>query len=202
MKRLLSRLSLVCATVVLASATAAAQQQGSVVGRVTERASGQNIADATVLIVNTQRGSRTGEDGRYRIANVPAGTYQVRVNRIGYAAVTQNVTVTTGDATLDFRLEPTAVTIDEVVVSATGTAERKRENGNDVGIIKPSNEVLAASQNFTQVLSARTPGLIASANSGSVGTSARIRIRGANSISLSNDPLLIVDGVRVDNNTN
>ena len=159
MKRLLGRLSLVCATVVVASASAAAQQQGTIVGRVIERAGGQVISDATVALLNTQRAARTGEDGRYRIANVPAGTYQVRVNRIGYAAVTQSVTVASGEVTLDFRLEPTAVTIDEVVVSATGTAERKRENGNDVGIIKPSNEVLAASQNFTQVLSARTPGL-------------------------------------------
>src|SRR5437868_5730737 len=104
MTRLLGRLSLVCATVVLASATAAAQQQGAVVGRVIERASGQNISDATVMILNTQRGARTSDDGRYRIANVPAGTYQVRVNRIGYSAVTQSVTVGSGDATLDFRL--------------------------------------------------------------------------------------------------
>jgi TonB-dependent starch-binding outer membrane protein SusC len=201
MTRLLSRLSMVCAVVLLSSATAGAQQ-GVIVGRVTERTSGALISDATIVVLGTQRGARTADDGRYRIAGLPSGSYQVRVNRIGYAALTQSVTVATGDVTADFRLEPTAVTIDEVVVSATGGSERKRESGSDVGIIKPSTEVLASTENFTQVLAARTPGLIASSSSGSVGTSARIRIRGANSISLSNDPLLIVDGVRVDNNTN
>jgi TonB-dependent starch-binding outer membrane protein SusC len=201
MKRLLSSLSIVVASVVLHTAEVGAQQ-GAIVGRVLDKSGGGPITDASVLIVNTQRGARTGEDGRYRIAGIQPGTYQVRVNRIGYGAMTQSATVSSGDVTVDFRLEPTAVTIDEVVVSATGTSERKRESGSDVGIIKPTNEVLASTQNFTQVLAARTPGLIASSASGSVGTSARIRIRGANSISLSNDPLLIVDGVRVDNNTN
>ena len=201
MKRLLSSLSIVCATMLLSSAVAGAQT-GVITGRVLDRSGGSPISDANVVIVNTQRGVRTGEDGRYRIPSLQAGTYQIRVTRIGYAALTQSVVVAAGEATADFRLEPTAVTIDEVVVSATGGVERKRESGSDVGIIKPQNDVLATAQNFTQILEARTPGLITSSASGSVGTSARIRIRGANSISLSNDPLLIVDGVRVDNNTN
>jgi TonB-dependent SusC/RagA subfamily outer membrane receptor len=201
MKRLLSSLSIVVAGIVLHAADVGAQQ-GAIVGRVLDKSAGAPITDASVVIVNTQRGARTGEDGRYRVAGIPPGTYQVRVNRIGYGAMTQSATVSSGEVTVDFRLEPTAVTIDEVVVSATGASERKRESGSDVGIIKPTNDVLASAQNFTQVLAARTPGLIASSASGSVGTSARIRIRGANSISLSNDPLLIVDGIRVDNNTN
>src|SRR4029079_11098686 len=97
----------------------------------------------------------------------------------------------------------TAVTIDQVVVTATGQSERKRENGNDVGIIKPGEDVsLGATPTLASVLAARTPGLTVTQSMGTPGTSARIRIRGANSVSLSNEPLLIVDGVRIDNNTN
>lgn len=202
MKRLLSRLSLVAGLAATPAAVAAAQQ-GIITGRVIDRASTAPISDANISLLGTQRVVRTTDDGRYRMAGVAPGAYTVRVNRLGYAAMTLPVTVASGEVTLDFRLEPTAVTIDEVVVSATGTSERKRESGSDVGIIKPAQDAsLANLQNFSQLLEARTPGLIVSSNSGSVGTSSRIRIRGANSISLSNDPLLIVDGVRLDNNTN
>lgn len=186
----------------LAALPAAAQQTGAIVGRVTDRGSGTPIADANIVIVGTNRGSRTNDQGQYRIAGLSAGTYSVRVIRLGYLAATRPVTVTSGDATADFQLGEAAVTIDEVVVSATGATERKRENGNDVGIIKPGQNVsLAAEPNLTSALAAKTPGLTITQGMGTAGTSSRIRIRGANSVSLSNEPLLIVDGVRVDNST-
>jgi hypothetical protein len=94
-----------------------------------DRGTGTPLTDAMIVIVGTQRGTRSGPDGRYRIPNLDAGTYNVRVSRLGYTAATRPVTVATGDVTVDFQLGETAVTIDEVVVSATGTSERKRENG-------------------------------------------------------------------------
>ena len=87
-------------------------------------------------------------------------------------------------------------------MTATGATERKRENGNDVGIIKPSAQALAATPTLTQALQGQTPGLTITSASGTPGSGSRIRIRGANSISLANEPLLIVDGVRIDNNPN
>jgi TonB-linked SusC/RagA family outer membrane protein len=184
------------------AAPVAAQQAdaGSIAGRVIDPA-GTPVSDANVVIVGTTRGGRTDEQGRFRIPSVAAGTHQVRVSRLGFAAVSRPVTVSAGqEATIEFRLSPAAVQIDEVIVTATGAAERKREQGNDIGIIRPGEQVnLAAVQNLTQTLAARTPGLTITSHSGTVGTSARIRMRGANSISLSNEPLLIVDGVRIEN---
>jgi TonB-linked SusC/RagA family outer membrane protein len=86
-------------------------------------------------------------------------------------------------------------------VTATGQTERKRQSGNSTASIDTSTVNLATVSNFSEVLSSRAPGVVVQAASGQTGASSRIRIRGSNSISLSNDPLLIVDGVRVDNNT-
>ncbi|HZF67281.1 MAG TPA: SusC/RagA family TonB-linked outer membrane protein, partial [Gemmatirosa sp.] len=173
---------------------------GIITGRVTDAASGQPLPAAQVTLVGTTRGAASGDDGRYRLAGVPPGTYQVRVLRIGYQAVTRPVTMTAGQTqTLDVALSPTAVNLDQVVVTATGDAVRRREQGNSVSTIQPNNEVLAASINITDVLNSRTPGVQVQTSSGSTGAGARVRIRGASSLSLVNEPLLIVDGIRANN---
>jgi TonB-linked SusC/RagA family outer membrane protein len=187
----------------MAAPTNLSAQQGTIVGRVTDRSAGAPISDANVSIVGTTRGTRTNAQGQYRMVGITVGAYSVRVSRLGYSAATRPITVSGDEVTADFQLAQTAVTIDEVVVSATGQSERKRENGNDVGIIKPGKDMsLAATPSLTSILAARTPGLTVTQSMGTAGSSARIRIRGANSVSLSNEPLLIVDGVRLDNSTN
>ncbi|AHG90170.1 TonB-dependent outer membrane protein, SusC/RagA [Gemmatirosa kalamazoonensis] len=179
----------------------AQQQTGIVAGRVTERGSNAPLVAAQVMIVGTTRGTVTGEDGRYRLTGVPAGSAQLRVLRIGYRAVTQPITVTAGQTTTaDVQLDASAVSLDQMVVSATGATERKRENGNDVGVIKPGDKVsIAATPTLSAVLTGKTAGLTVTQGAGSPGASSRIRIRGSNSVSLSNEPLLIIDGVRVNN---
>jgi TonB-dependent starch-binding outer membrane protein SusC len=186
------------------TAGAAHAQQAAIVGTVSDRGTGAPVSDVNVIVVGTQRGTRTGQDGKYRLPGLSAGTYSVRVNRLGYGAATRQVTVpASGETTVDFQLSLNAATIEEVVITATGQSERKRENGNDVGIIKPGQNVsIAAQPNLTSVLAAKTPGLTITQGMGTVGSSSRIRIRGSNSVSLSNEPLLIVDGVRTDNSTN
>jgi TonB-linked SusC/RagA family outer membrane protein len=182
----------------------AAQQQpaqsGTIVGRVTDRTTGQPIPEANVTVVGSTRGGRTSEQGRYRIAGVPAGTHQVRVTRLGYTAETRPAIVAAGqELTVDFQAGQTAVQIDEVVVTATGETQRRRETGNAVSVVQPTPERLATTTNIAQVLAASAPGVYVNSPGGTVGSANRIRIRGANSISLSNEPLLIIDGVRVSN---
>ena len=188
---------------IIAAGAGAQERRPAIVGRVTERGTDAPIMDASVVVVGTQRGGRTDRTGVYRIADVDPGSYTLRVMRLGYAASSRIINVTgTNDITADFVLQTSAVEIDQVVVTATGATERKRENGNDVGIIKPGETIsLAAQPNLTSTLAAKTPGLTITQSMGTAGSSARIRIRGANSVSLSNEPLLIVDGVKMDNST-
>ena len=180
-------------------AAAHAQQTGTISGRVTS-VGGQPLADTRVQVVGTTRGSMTAQDGSYRITLVPAGSHQVRAIRLGYAAQTKPVTVAAaGAAEVNFTLAEAATSLDQVVVTATGETQRRRESGVSVGTIDTSLFNVAAAPSLSNILSSRTPGLTIQQSSGTTGTGSRTRIRGANSINLSNDPLIIVDGIRVNN---
>lgn len=172
-------------------------QTGSVAGTITDRASRQPISEATVSVVGTVLVGRSGPDGRYRITGIPAGTYTVRATRLGYGAESRQVTVSAGsESTVDFQVGQTAVQIDEVVVTATGEEQRKRESGNAVSTVAVTPDKLATKTTLQQLLTAQAPGVYINSPGGTTGSASRIRIRGANSVSLSNEPLLIVDGVR------
>jgi TonB-linked SusC/RagA family outer membrane protein len=176
-------------------------QTGVVIGRVVDASSKAPVPSAEVRVVNTTIGAPTGSDGRYRIQGVPAGSVQVRAVRLGFAPQVQTVTVPAGDTvTADFALGATQVTLDQVVVTATGETERERETGNAVSLVQADSVNKAAVSTFTELLTAKAPGVQVQQTSGTVGGGSRIRIRGNNSISLPNDPLLVIDGVYVNNN--
>jgi TonB-dependent starch-binding outer membrane protein SusC len=177
-----------------------AQQTGSVTGTVTEQTNLRPIAGAHVSIAGSSRSGITDERGRYMIPGVPTGTHEVRVSTLGYAQASERVTVTAGQqATVNFTLAPSAIQLSGVVVSAAGREERRRELGNSVAQIQIENIELAAVNNMASLLQGRTAGVTVMQSGGTTGSGARIRIRGSNSVSLSNEPLLIVDGVRVNN---
>lgn len=178
-------------------------QSGAITGRVTESGTGQPVADAQVVVAGTTRGARTDAEGRYRISDVPAGTAQVRALRIGYSSAAQTVTVAPGETnTADFALSSAAISLDRVLVTATGGEQRRVEVGNVVSNINVAEIQKAAVPNGASLLQGRAAGVTVIQNGGTTGTSARVRIRGANSINLSNEPLLIIDNVRVNNSFN
>src|SRR5437016_1190057 len=176
-------------------------QRGSVTGQVTDKSNREAVTGASVLVVGTNLQGRTNREGRYTITNVPAGQYQVQVRLIGYATATNPVSVSAGQAaTADFALTPAAVPLDVVIVSATGQEQLKRESGSNVGTIDASKIAQEASPvNAADLLNSRVPGVEVMQSGGTTGTGSRIRIRGATSLSLRNEPIIVVDGVRVDN---
>jgi TonB-linked SusC/RagA family outer membrane protein len=197
--RVLRRPHVLLLALLAISRSALAQDTGTLEGRVTET-TGTPIPDALVSVVGTNRATRTGDDGLYRIANLRPGDFTVRFTRLGYAAVSRPLTIVVGQtARLDVALAPAAVVIDEVVVTATGESQRRRESGNTVNTVVPSPERLATSTTVSQLLEAQAPGVYINSPGGTTGSASRIRIRGANSLSLSNEPLLIIDGIRTSN---
>ncbi len=99
---------------------------GTISGRVVEAGSQRPLGDVQVRVVGTQRGGITNDQGDYRILNIALGSVTIRVQRIGYAPATQVVSVTAGaPVQANFLLSPTAIQIDEVVVTATGESQRK-----------------------------------------------------------------------------
>src|SRR5207302_11516386 len=130
--------------------TVRAQYAGTISVRVIDATSNAPVASAQVQVVGTTRGAVTGDDGRYRIAGVRPGQYQVRALRLGYQASSQTVDVTSGGtATADFSLAAAAISLEQVVTTATGETERKREIGSAVSTLQPQPEQVASAQNVS-----------------------------------------------------
>jgi TonB-linked SusC/RagA family outer membrane protein len=192
-----SALMVLCAT-----ATAAAQQYGTITGRVTDGATGGPLSAVQIQVAGTNIGGLTSQDGRFLLTRVPLGQQTIRAVRIGYAQQNQTVAVTAGAAaSVDFTLDGSAVAVEGLVVTATGEVQRTREVGLSVGKVEMDNVALAANSNVSAVLAARVPGVSVTQAGGTTGTGSRIRIRGSTSVSLNNDPLIVIDGVRASNST-
>jgi TonB-dependent starch-binding outer membrane protein SusC len=196
----ISRAALSCVTfLVLCAGSAAAQNVGNVTGQVVDAATGRPLIGAQVAVVGTNIGGLTNENGRYLITRVPAGDHQVRVVMIGYGQSVVSVVVPDGGtASADFRISTAAIELEALVVSAaTGREQRARELGTKVANIDVAKVSAAKVASVADVLSGRSEGVIMMDVNGTTGTSQRIRIRGANSLSLSNEPLVYVDGALI-----
>ena len=182
-----------------AAAPGAQAQQGSIGGVVTDEATGDPLEAARVILVGPNRIEATNREGRYTFRNIAPGSHQIRVLRLGYRPATDSAAVAPGETVaLDFALAPAPVQLDEIVTTATGQ-QSKLEIGNAVSTIEASKVAEEAPiTEFGNLLTGRAAGVQVLKSSGATGTGTKIRIRGSNSVSLSNEPLYYVDGVRID----
>lgn len=177
------------------------QQTGTIRGQVLAAGNLRPLSAAQVSVPGTGVGAISDSEGRYIISNVPSGEVTVRVQMLGYRTEEQTVTLQTGQSIeVDFRLTEQALGLDEIVVTGTAGGEQRRAVGNVVTRI----DAAAVSQQLPipdvgSMLNARAPGVVIMPGSGMVGAGSRIRIRGASSFSLSDQPLIYVDGVRLNN---
>jgi TonB-dependent SusC/RagA subfamily outer membrane receptor len=176
---------------------ASAQATGTIRGKVTDARSGRPLASAQVSVPGTGRGALTNANGDFLMLNIPAGTHNVRVQLIGYSNRGAPATVAEGQtAVVNFSLEQEALALDEVVVTGTAGQARRREVGNSIAQINLA-DVAEPVQNVDQLLQSRSPGVVVTESSGMAGSGAQIRLRGSTSVTMSNQPLIYVDGVRV-----
>jgi TonB-linked SusC/RagA family outer membrane protein len=172
-------------------------QQGVVTGRVTAREAGVPLSDARIVAVGTSLITVTNADGRYTLRGVPAGTQEIRVLRVGFTEQKKPITVVAGQtATVDFVMEPTIVQLQQVVTTATGE-QRRVELGNSVSTIDVAKTVESSPvKNMGDLLAAKAAGVqVLPGNM--TGAGSRVRVRGTSSLSLSNDPIYIIDGIRM-----
>ena len=176
-----------------------AQQGGLVTGRVTEEGSGRPLVSAQVYLEGPGLGTLTDGSGQFQLANVPPGTQTLIVERFGYRSASETVTVTAGEATsVDFAIAVAALALDEIVVTGTGVATEKRKLGHTIATLDAAELESAPIADFSQLIAGREPGVVALPSSGYTGEGARIRIRGSASLSQLNEPIVYLDGVRVD----
>jgi len=181
--------------------TGAAQGTTAIIeGRVTDATSTRALENVQVTIDGTALGAMTNEKGGYRITGiaVPAGTATVlvRVRAIGYSRETRSVVVSAGQTvTRDFAITVSAVQLNQVVVTGSGQKTEVKRLGNTVAVIIPPAN--APINDMSNLLTAREPGVSGLVSGGLSGEGAKIRIRGNASLSQSNEPIVFVDGVRI-----
>jgi len=180
--------------------TVQAQATGTITGTIRDLRTGALRPSVQVSIPGTGLGTLTSAQGRFLIPNVPAGQYRVVAQSIGYSTVEQTVTVAAGQSvTIDFQMEQRALDLDEIVVTGTAGGTQRRAIGNVVASVNAAQVLEKAPvTNVNQLLGQRTPGLMMLPGTGQVGTGAAIRIRGNSSLALSNEPIIYIDGVRMD----
>jgi len=199
LRRVLSFLALA----LLASPVVAdAQGSGTIRGRISDAATGTALEGVQVSVDGTRLGTQTGPDGTYTIVGVPAGARVVNARRVGYGPQRLTVTVSEGGAAAqDFALGKVATTLNEVVVTALGQTAQQRSLGTAQQSIQGADIAAAQRENFVNALQGRIAGVDVTSTSGVPGASSSITIRGISSISSSNQPLMIIDGLPMDNRT-
>jgi len=150
-----------------------------------------------VYLVNSNIGSLTGARGQFLIVNAPAGTHELRADRLGMGTVSQQVTVAAGQVIeVNFIMSTQALGLDEIVVTGAAGSARRREIGNSIAQIR-TDELPIRANKVQQMLMAAAPGVNMTSKGGEFGQSSAIRLRGNSSMTMSNSPLIYIDGIQV-----
>jgi len=169
-------------------------QQITVTGRVTS--SDGPIPGVSIKIKGGTLVSQTGADGNYSIK--ASKTDVLTFSYIGYTTVERSVG---NNTTINVSLQSDAKGLDEVVITALGNTVKKRELGTSQQTVSGAAIAETQRENFINALQGRVAGVEVTSSSGVPGASSSITIRGVSSISGSNQPLMIVDGLPIDNKT-
>ncbi|MEO8193128.1 MAG: SusC/RagA family TonB-linked outer membrane protein [Gemmatimonadales bacterium] len=183
-------------------ALAVGQGTGVIRGRVTDAANGGPLASVQISVDGTRAGAQSRSDGTYTITGAPSGAQSLTARRVGYAPVRAAITIgAAGTAAQDFVLRAVPTTLNEVVVTALGETTAQRSLGTSQQSVKGPEIAQTQRENFINGLQGRVAGVQVVTSSGVPGASSSITIRGVSSISGSNQPLMIIDGLPMDNKT-
>lgn len=169
-------------------------QQNAICSGVVKDTSGETIIGASVVVKGTTNGTITGIDGDFKLTDVPNGAV-ISISYVGY--VTQEVKWT--GVPLNVTLVEDSQALEEVVVTALGIKREKKALGYSMSEVKGESLTQTRDANVANALAGKVAGLQIKQNGTGVGGSSRIIIRGNNSMSGNNQPLVVVDGVPIDN---
>jgi len=171
-------------------------QTGVVAGTVSSADDGSMLVGVNIVVKNTDTGTTTNENGAFVLEGVSANDVLV-LSYIGYE--TAEVAVS-GRAVIAVTLVSTVIAGEDVVVIGYGTQSRRDVTGA-ISSLKEGSFTKGTNTDLQSLLQARAPGVVITANNGDIGSEPRIRIRGGTSINASNNPIIVVDGVPVNNSS-
>lgn len=197
LKKLLLPLFMLSLTAFFSVATA---QTGSLTGSVIDRATGETLVGATVFITELERGAPTNINGDYAVDNLPVGSYTIRVSFIGYRTLTETVAISEGDNIYNVELRSDLTGLDEVVV--TSIASRTSRAVSEVAVARVDAGRFTESvsyQDLSQLVSGKVAGVNVQPAGGTVGAGIRFNVRSGGGIGGAGQPVIYVDGIRIDN---
>jgi TonB-linked SusC/RagA family outer membrane protein len=172
-------------------------QNRTVSGTVTAKEDGLPIPGATVKLKGTPTGIPTDVNGKYTIS-APDGATLV----FSYVAYDTKEVVLKGQSTVNVVLTQNTQQLNEVVVTALGINRSERSIGYSVSTVKGDDLVKSSEPNIVEGLAAKAPGVEVVSSSGTPGASSKIILRGPATFQGDNQPLIVIDGVPIDNSVN
>lgn len=181
---ILMTLAAICSFSVLAQTT-------TYEGTVVDAANNEPLIGATVMPVGGGQGTVTDLDGKF-VLSVPSNVRNAHISYVGYKE--QNVRLSNN---MTVKMTSTTANLDEVIVVAYGTAKKSAYTGS-ASVVKADALETSLVANATDALSGKVAGVQIQSSNGQPGTSPTVRIRGVGSLSASNTPLYVVDGIPYD----
>jgi TonB-linked SusC/RagA family outer membrane protein len=180
-------------------------QGATITGHVTSEG-GVPLTAVTVSVNGMGLGSMTGPDGLYSFtvpaARVSGQTVTLTARRVGYTAQTATVTLSAGTIRHDFVMVANPLQLEQVIVTGAGTSQVRERIGSTINTVDTTQLLRNSTpQNVISELSATTPNVRVNTQSGEPGASAFVLIRGATSVTGTNQPLIVVDNQPIDNST-
>jgi len=178
-------------------AVSAMAQQRTITGTVTGKEDGLPLPGVSVKVKGTKTGTMTGSDGKFSISVSESGAV-IEFSSIGY--LSHSRTVAAGNV-INVSLESDAKSLGEVIVTANAIKREKRTLGYSAPTIKNEELVQGGSPSVISSLAGKVAGINVTSSSSTPGSSSRVVLRGGSSISGSNQALIVVDGVPIDNSS-
>ena len=170
-------------------------QTRTISGKITDAKDGSGIPAASIVVKGTNVGTQTKNDGTFSLA-VPPNAKSIVISAIGFQETEISIT---GTETFDIQMQADDKRLSEVVVTALGIEKSRKNLGYSASTLKNDELTTARTTNIANALTAKVAGVRVSGSNGMVGSSSAIFIRGFNTISGSNQPLFVVDGIPIDN---
>lgn len=173
--------------------TEVTQQTKKITGTVISKEDNMSVVGATVMAEGTNIGAITDIDGKFTLNNVPASATHIKVSFVGMATqilpIKPNMTIV---------MDTDSQTMDEVLVVAYGTSKKSTFTGS-ASLVKADKLEAKPVTTVTNALVGATSGVQVSTSNGQPGSAPSIYIRGLGSVSASNTPLIVLDGMPYDN---
>jgi TonB-linked SusC/RagA family outer membrane protein len=174
---------------------------GGVRGRVTD-ATGAPLANASIVLIGTDKGTAANKDGVFNLTGLKAGRYKLQVSAVGFTTQITDITIKDNESLeVTISLQEGTGKLEEVIVTALGISRKERSVGYSTQEIKGDNLTVAKEQNAIGSLAGKIAGVQFSGSSAaSMGGTQKIQIRGTNFLTGGGEPLIVVDNTPISNN--